>query len=117
MAGMLAGLVPRVLQGCSLAARMLAGIRSSKDGRDARTPERPGWPRRHSLRSRWLVSLAGLELQVLRGCGLGGGRWLAGIRSSWMAGTPLAGDPRWPAWRLPCGGAGIAARSWAGGSR
>ncbi|MHB8117891.1 MAG: hypothetical protein ACYDHX_04065 [Methanothrix sp.] len=27
---------------------------------------------------------AGPELQVLRGCGLGGGRWLAGIRSSWI---------------------------------
>ncbi|MHB8117887.1 MAG: hypothetical protein ACYDHX_04045 [Methanothrix sp.] len=24
------------------------------------------------MRSRWLVSLAGMELQVLRGCGLGG---------------------------------------------
>ncbi|MGB5100207.1 MAG: hypothetical protein WBN94_06380 [Methanothrix sp.] len=45
------------------------------DGRNARTPggRRPGWWLR--LRSRWLGSLAGPELQVLRGCGQGGGRW------------------------------------------
>ncbi|MCK9441135.1 MAG: hypothetical protein M0Q13_06920 [Methanothrix sp.] len=40
-----------------------------QDGRDARTPGGPfGWLR---LRSRWVVSLASLELQVQRGCGLG----------------------------------------------
>ncbi|MHB8117906.1 MAG: hypothetical protein ACYDHX_04140 [Methanothrix sp.] len=39
---------------------------------DGCTPGGPGCARRLRLRSRWLVSLAGLELQVLRGCGLGG---------------------------------------------
>jgi hypothetical protein len=33
-------------EGCSLAARMLAGIRSSRDGRDARTP---GGPEAHAV--------------------------------------------------------------------
>jgi len=47
-------------------------------------PGGAGCARRLRLRSRWLVSLAGPELQVLLGGGLGGGRWLAGIRSSWL---------------------------------
>ncbi|MGB5099735.1 MAG: hypothetical protein WBN94_03960 [Methanothrix sp.] len=41
----------------------------------------PGSARLRRLRSRWLVSLAGLELQRRQGCGLGGGV-LAGIRAS-----------------------------------
>ncbi|MGB5099784.1 MAG: hypothetical protein WBN94_04205 [Methanothrix sp.] len=59
-----------------IAARSWAGRgrcagRAGWPGRPhARGGRRPGWWLR--LRSRWLVSLAGLELQVMRGCGLDG---------------------------------------------
>ena len=58
----------RALGGGLAAGRGRLAFRSSRDGRDARTPGGPGCARRMCLRYRWLVSLAGPELQVLRGC-------------------------------------------------
>ncbi|MFZ2470935.1 MAG: hypothetical protein WAW52_03230 [Methanothrix sp.] len=63
------------------AAWQLAGIALRSWAWDARTPGGPfGWQR---LRSRWLVSLAGLELQVLRGRGLGGVAGRNPVEAGW----------------------------------